>query len=215
MIGIVMATMLEAKPLCEAMQLAQLEEKPFCVFGKEKHLLIISGIGKVNAALATGYLAQKYGLRVFLNAGAAGALNDKCAFGNVYHIQEAIEPDALSVLTKRMRRIAPDLLDDFPSALLATQDVPVVDEKKRGELSLIADLADMEGAAVIWAARKFGARCYLFKIVSDTSEHSDDRRIVENIKMLGKELSDFIIERILKALPQSDEEIAIDDPRKR
>lgn len=212
MTGIVMATMLEAEPLIEAMQLELCEEKPFRVFGKAEYLLIISGIGKVNAALATGYLAQKFGVRVFLNAGAAGALSEKCAFGKVYHIHEAIESDALSVFTKQLRHIKADVISGFPTALLATQDVPAVDEKKRKELSALADLADMEGAAVIRSARKFGARCYLFKIVSDTPEHADDRAIVENIKKLGKDFSGFIIERILKALPEADEKIAVDDP---
>lgn len=212
MIGIVMATMLEAGPLREAMQLAPLEGKPFRVFRKGNYFLIVSGIGKVNAALATGYLAQKYGVRIFLNAGAAGALNDECALGEVYHIREAVEPDAFTVITKKMRSIAPEVLEDFPTALLATQDVPVVDEKKRKELSHYADLADMEGSAVIQAARKFGARCYIFKIVSDTSEHSDDRTIVENIRALGNNFSEYIIERILKALPEPDEKIAVDDP---
>lgn len=215
MIGIIMATMLEANPLCEAMQLAPLEEKPFRVFGRGKYLLIISGIGKVNAALATGYLAQKFGVRVFLNAGAAGALNDECAFGNVYHIREAVEPDVLAVLTKRMRNTIADVLDGFPTALLATRDIPAVSKEERSKLAAFADIIDMEGAAVIQAARKFDSRCYLFKIVSDTSEHSDDRAIVENIKMLGRDLSSFIIERILKALPESDEKIAVDDPGQR
>jgi adenosylhomocysteine nucleosidase len=215
MTGIVIATMLEAKSLIDGMALSVLEEKPFRVFGNAEYLLIISGIGKVNAGVATGYLAAKFGVPVFLNVGAAGALSEQCNFGDIYHIVDVIEPDSEMVLLKTARTAKADMLKGFAMATLATQDVPVINPETRKRLSALADLADMEGAAVLQAAKKFGARCYLFKIVSDTAEHCDDRRIVENIKMLGTALRDFVIEKILKTLPETGEKIAIDDAGKR
>lgn len=214
MIGIVLATMLEAKPLIEGLALSMREEKPFRIYANSEHCLVVSGIGKVNAALATCYLAVRYGIRVFLNAGAAGALSEQCAFGEIYHVREVIEPDRPHVLSKAVRRSNPDVLEGFAPAVLATQDVPVIDADERKKLSALADLADMEGAAVLQAARAFGALCYIFKIVSDTAEHLDDRKIVENINSLQNTFGRFVIEKILKALAKTVEKIAVDDSRK-
>ena len=53
LIGIVMATMLEAEPLIESLKLSKIEDKPFMLFQSTEHILVISGIGKANAAMAT------------------------------------------------------------------------------------------------------------------------------------------------------------------
>ncbi|MCX7677902.1 MAG: hypothetical protein N2316_01655 [Spirochaetes bacterium] len=211
MIGIVMATALEANPFIAEMKLSLLEKTPFRIFGNGASLLTISGIGKVNAALATGYLAQKFNVKIFLNAGAAGALNAKYEIGDIYHVREVVEPDRPSLLTHRMRAKPADCLSGFPTAVLATQDVPVLNSVERERLSSIADLADMEGAAVLLAARKFRARCYIFKIISDTASHSDDATIIEHIRVHGQSFAQFIVERVLKALPKANENIFINN----
>src|ERR1700761_8244047 len=57
MIAIVTAFHSEAKPLIEYFKLkTQMTQAPFPIYQNENMHLIISGLGKINAALAVGYL---------------------------------------------------------------------------------------------------------------------------------------------------------------
>ena len=51
--AIVMATMFEAKPFIESIPLEQVEKNPFSLYKNNNTFLILSGIGKANAAMAT------------------------------------------------------------------------------------------------------------------------------------------------------------------
>ncbi|HRZ28386.1 MAG TPA: 5'-nucleosidase, partial [Spirochaetota bacterium] len=72
MTGIVMATMLEAGPFIRGMGLAEIPGGPFPVYRGADAILAISGIGKVNAAVAVAYLACAHSPSLVLNLGAAG-----------------------------------------------------------------------------------------------------------------------------------------------
>ena len=65
----------EARPLIEGYKLVKTNDSSaFPVFENENHRLIISGIGKINAAAATGYLLSELGqpTHAILNLGIAG-----------------------------------------------------------------------------------------------------------------------------------------------
>ena len=64
---------------------------------------------------------------------------------------------------------------------LATQDSPVVDIERRRMLAPVAELVDMEAAAVTQACHRLRVRCHVFKFISDTPEHGDVGLIRENI----------------------------------
>jgi nucleoside phosphorylase len=83
--AIVMATMLEAKPFVLGMCLTQSRKKPFAVFQNDNVFLIISGIGKANAAMATGYLCHTCQPARVFNLGAAGATDFSHALGEIYN----------------------------------------------------------------------------------------------------------------------------------
>ncbi len=100
-------------------------------------------------------------------------------------------------MNRSQRSSAPDTLEGFRMASLATLDRPLVSAAERASVAARADLVDMEGAAVLQACRMFGARCYIFKMVSDTPEHQSDTEIVENIRSLAGPLADFFVERVI------------------
>lgn len=186
----VMATTLEAKPFIDGLSLIRKSDKPFPVYKNKNYILIISGIGKTNAAIACAYACLTFPNCRIINLGAAGATGTKHLLGNSFHITEAVEFDRPHWKSKTPYVHKPDFLEGFSHAKIATSDHPVIDLKERKKISLLADLVDMESASVIQACKKFNARCYIFKFVSDTPEHVNNTDIVDNIK---KYRNDFFI----------------------
>lgn len=136
--------------------------------------LVITGLGKTAAAVATtralmsaGDLA---GLTV-VNIGTAGALHD--------HLEGLHEPgtvlnhDIDAAVIRSLGYDARERLEVGEGPLvLATGDVFVADPQVRAGLAARADLVDMEGYAVVWAARELGVPVRLVKHVSDAADES-------------------------------------------
>jgi nucleoside phosphorylase len=194
--GLIMATRMEAQPFIEGLTKEPVEEKPFPLYRGGGYVLIISGIGKVNAAVATAMLAVKYDIRQIFNLGAAGALASGRNVGDILHISGVYEHDRPSLLGKSLNEIPCDILEGHDRAKLATGDVPVTDPGGRSRLSRLADLVDMEGAAVARTCRMLGAEYFLFKIVTDTPEHTADRQIIENVRVTRGLLFEYFMREI-------------------
>ncbi len=195
--GILMATLLEAQPFVQGFGMSLVEKKPFKIYEGENLHLIISGIGKSNAAMAVAYLICKYEIETIYNLGAAGTVRSDMILGDIFHIDKVLELDRPKLMTKGIRELKPHVLKDFATAVLATRDTPVIEAGDRQETARHADLVDMEGAAVVQACRLFGVTCCLFKIVSDTPEHGKDMDIIFNIRRVRKLLFDFYRKHIL------------------
>jgi len=198
--AIVMATMLEAKPFVLGMSLKQSHKKPFSVFQNDNIFLIISGIGKANAAMATGYSCYKCKPTCICNLGAAGATDFSHPLGEIFHINKILEYDRHELTTKRPYIHHPDILNGFQTATLSTSDMAVLDPDKRKKISMNADLIDMEGASVAQACRKFNTKCFIFKFVSDTPDHARDKDIVRNIRLHRSFFYEFFIRSVIPVL---------------
>jgi len=203
--GIVMATLLEAEPLLQIFDLQQVEERPFPLYIGGDVVLVISGIGKANAAMATVYCAQKYSPIWLCNIGAAGATDSACPLGSIYHIGRVIEFDRPYLRLDAPRIHAPHVLQGFPMATVATQDKPVIDAGERQKVSLQAELVDMEAAAVVQACRKFEVRCVIFKFVSDTPDHPGSDDIAENIEQYRATFCRFFSSSVMPVLRAASE----------
>lgn len=195
-----MATLLEAKPFIGGLSLTSLEQKPFPVYRNKNHILIISGIGKANAAMACAYSCLKFAPSCIVNLGAAGATGYGHTLGEPLHVKKAFDYDRPQFKSKSPHKLIPDIFEGFSYAKIATLDRPVIDPAERKKLSKTADLIDMESASVIQASRKFKTPCYVFKFVSDTPEHTRDNDIVENIKKYRNDFFSFFRESVLPKL---------------
>jgi nucleoside phosphorylase len=200
LICLVMATLLEAKPFIGGLSLTKLEQKPFPVYRNKNHILIISGIGKANAAMACAYSCLKFDPFCIVNLGAAGATGYGHTLGEPLHIKKVFESDRPQFRSKSPHKHIPDIFESFSYAKIATLDRPILDPAERGKLSKTADLIDMESASIIQACKKFKTKCYIFKFVSDTPEHTRDNDIVENIKIYRNTFFIFFRESVLPQL---------------
>lgn len=198
-----MATMLEAKPFVLGMSLRQTRKTPFRLFQNDEMVLIISGIGKANAAMATAYGCLKFTPACICNLGAAGAAHSTHGLGEIFHIQKIVESDRPDLKTGKPCVHTPDLLAGFKTAILATSDRAVLDPKKRKAISKNADLIDMEGASVVQACRMFKKNGYLFKFVSDTPDHTRDQDIVDHIRGYRHTFYEFFADAVRPVLHES------------
>jgi nucleoside phosphorylase len=195
-IGIVMATVIEARPFIDNLALQKKSDKPFPVYFKDNIILIISGIGKARCASAVAHIINLTEIDILYNFGAAGDLNGKFKIGEILHINSIFEPDRPYIAGGK-RNIIPDFLDGFPFATLSTQDRAMVKNSDRESAGENADLADMEGASFIQICRLYGKKGYLFKIVTDTPENDSDKDIIQNVLKTSGILYDFIRDKIL------------------
>ena len=192
-----MATRIEADPFLTGLNLHKITSSPIPAYKNSDFLLIVSGIGKCNAAIAATYSICSHDTHRIFNLGAAGSTTDRFRVGQIVHINKVLEQDRPHLLNNKERTFEPGLLEGYPMATLATQDIPVTSPEARASLSHAADLVDMEGAAVVQACQKMHVPVYLFKIVTDTPAHDRDIEIIENVKKTRQVLFDFFLKNLM------------------
>jgi len=140
--------------------------------------LVITGLGKTAAAaVTTRALALRDDLDdlVIINIGTAGALHDHM---EGLHVPGVVLNHDISADALRALGYDPEerLTVGDSDTVLATGDLFVSDPDARDVLAQRAHLVDMEGYAVVWAARQFGVPVTLVKHVSD---NADDQAAVD------------------------------------
>lgn len=138
--------------------------------------VLITGIGKTAAAAAVARALASYGdvsdLEV-INIGTAGSLHDHHdgLFEPGIVINHDIDAAAIRALGYDPRERL-DCGSGSTAVVLATGDVFVSAPDVRARLAADADLVDMEGYAVVYAAQQFGVPVRLVKHVSDNADET-------------------------------------------
>ena len=190
-----MATRMEAKPFIESKNFNLIEDKPFQVYKCRTNYLIISGIGKINAGIASAYLLTKFQIDSMYNIGAAGAATEGFMIGDILHINSVT--DCSQLLNTKSKTLKPDIFSGYKSESLATCDVPIISAEERAIVGQNASLIDMEGFAFVHACRMFNKKNYLFKIITDTPANVNADEIILNIRNTRGLLYQFFMEEIL------------------
>ena len=177
----------EAQIILDHFKLKAVNEKtiyPIYKNEEETHWLIISGIGRSNAAASTAYLysyskASKY--TSWINIGIAGS--DKGNYGDLYLV------DKISTY-QRKKSTYPSTMPKttLPKMHLFTSDIPISDYSTY-------ELIDMEGSAFFDIASKLTSKEFicLMKVISDGPEN--------DIKEITKsKISNLIKENLLKII---------------
>jgi adenosylhomocysteine nucleosidase len=190
--GILMATRMEAKPFIKSGFFSLIEDKPFPVYKSKTHYLIISGIGKINANMASTYLMTKFTIDSMYNIGSAGAAAKNFRVGDILHINSVINYS--KTLSIKSESLKPDTLPSYKTESLATCDAPIISAEDRAIAGQKASLIDMEGFAFVNACKIFNTKSYLFKIITDTPADITEDEIILNIKNTRDLLYQFFME---------------------
>ncbi|MEH1165190.1 nucleosidase [Micromonospora sp. CPCC 205539] len=154
--------------------------------------VLLTGIGKVNAASAVAtVLATGPRPALLLNLGTAGALRP--GWTGIHEVatvlQHDLDTELLRALTGQIFGAPLSLATE--GAILATGDAFVADDAARDRLAQRADLVDMEGYAVAWAAAQAGVPCRLVKQVSDEAGDGAARTWMESVDSCARDLADW------------------------
>ena len=161
----IVALSCEAKPIIDELGLSkQFSPAPFPVFRNDFHQLVVTGIGKVAAAAATGFLlgssTRKQEVQAYLNVGIAGHGTHQT---NTAFIANCISDDQDKAIF-----YPPQIIDsDFELSRLCTCSHP--NQKYEKGLGF-----DMEAHAFYSIASRFGTRelIQVVKVVSDNEGRS-------------------------------------------
>ncbi len=214
MLAIIAAMKKEA----DALLCKSVADNTFTLYGKEitrgkfegiPYTLILSGVGKSNAAAAT-MLALSLGATRILNIGVAGGLTPKAKIGSALQINRAVQFDFdLSAINHTPVGTLDEYQspyfslekksDKFLSATLASADRFGCGHEDDAVLQeLGADVRDMEGAAIAHIAFAAGVPCFSLKAISDNAGENSPLEYSENLQTaldaLTKSLKDIFSE---------------------
>lgn len=174
---IVCAIFSEAKALIEKFDLKQTEKKPFLIYENDTISLIISGMGKINSAIATTYIAKDKKIESITNIGICASNDITKKIGSLCHIRSIVEA---ATGKKTVLNTEGEVLYTFDD---------VVQNKKDLKRDI---LIDMEGYGFYKASKNLTKKenIKIYKIISD---HLDTFYIT----------NDFIYELVKKCINES------------
>jgi len=144
----------EADPIIDFFHLKKIDDKKFQIFTNEKITLIISGIGKIESAIATTYLLPKPN-SILINIGICGSPKHKK--GELFQIKKIIDKSSTKVVHLKGKYI------------FNTQSITCCDTPQNDKIKFKNSLVDMESFGFYKSAKKFvkDENIYLIKVVSD------------------------------------------------
>lgn len=179
--GIVVATLHEAKIIIQTLNLKASNQK-FDIYQNDRYILIISGIGRLNSAIATTYLLSNYNIDICINIGIAGSKDKNIS--DMYLINKITD-------NTLQKDFFPDILlkHNLKETNITTYDTAVFNSK-----SINSGLVDMECSSYFFASSKFlpPHKIMAIKIVSDNL--TPDIITKEYVQMLIQKNIDSIIE---------------------
>lgn len=154
--------------------------------------VLVTGMGKVNAAVAVATILGEHSPSHVVNIGTAGALHPGMSGTHVIGrvIQHDFDDEALFGLAGLHFSEPVHLSAVGPT--LATGDAFVSDPITRDRLAQLADLVDMEGYAVARAALAADVPITLVKQVSDDADDTASRSWQENVDACAEVLGEWV-----------------------
>lgn len=202
MIGIIFATRFEARPFLSLTRASQVCDQPFKLYAtRSPHGLpiMISGIGKVAAAVACHELIREHAIDYLLNAGSCGALHDspELEICRLVRIATAVEGDH-TPFEKHLTPLpsAGRLAVDLPNVGLVTSDKPVFDPRAKACFGRLGDVVDMEGAAIARTAALYDVPWDMIKGVSDPADNIDHDLLRRNIVRVSEKIAQVLFDEI-------------------
>ncbi len=168
---IITALLAEASPIITHFALEKCEDKIFSIYENESIKLIVSGIGKVNAASATTYLLQKQQVKKedkIVNIGTCTTTKETIMIGALHNICKIVDFATSSVYHLNTQGEA----------------ITCVDKPLESNKGIKTPLADMESSGFYLAAKRFSkhAPIMIVKVVSDKTDSTLPKS--EDIKAL-------------------------------
>lgn len=179
--------------------------------------IVQSGIGKVNASIATTLLIQQFNVDAVINTGSAGAIQEGMDIGELVISKELTYHDvnnevfgysygqipqmperytADSRLSQKIEEAAINQSWDIHTGLIVTGDSFVGSTEEIEKIKLhfpSALVTEMEGAAVAQTCSQFDIPYVVIRAVSDTADEEASIDFDEFVILAGKRSSELVI----------------------
>ncbi len=204
MLGLISAMKVEMELIAAALENGKTERiggvdfQTGSLWGHEV-VLSVCGPGKVNAALCTQAMIQRYQLDAVLNLGVAGSLSDKVSIGDVvvgtYAVQHDMDTSPLGdppgyisginlirlpldVLMQDKLRLAisalPEIKGVFGGIATGDQFLHSAEHRVKVRERFDALCCEMEGGAVAHVCHVNGVSCAVIRAISDNADGGSD-----------------------------------------
>lgn len=202
-IGIIGAMEIEVEELKKRMEVKAVNKiagMEFCEghYGNNEVIIVRSGIGKVNAAICTQLLADRYGAEMVINTGIAGGLYKDINIGDIVIATEALQhdmdatgfgyakgvipqmPTSMFKADDNLRKKAVEICQDVNKDIsvyegrVLSGDCFVSDNEKKKELWDLFEgyCTEMEGAAIAQTAYLNKIPYLVIRAISDKADGS-------------------------------------------
>ena len=188
-------------------------------------VLVISGIGKVNAAVYTQVLIDHFGVDYVINTGVAGAIDPALRIGDILISTDAVQHDmdvsalgdpvgtiprlaesyfkADETLVRLAQEAGAETAEGYQILLgrVASGDqfIGTKDGKDRIRKTVQGDCAEMEGAAIAHACWLNRIPFVIIRAISDGADEEADLSY-EQFVLLAAKRSSLLVERMLEKL---------------
>lgn len=186
-----------------------------------KHVVLLkSGIGKVNAALSTTIIHERFSPRIVINTGSAGGFDHDLTVGDLVISSEVVHHDvnvtafdyeygqvpnmpprfkADETLIKQTKQVAESLNINYKIGLIATADTFMADETdvKKAQTNfpdMIA--AEMEAAAIAQVCYQYDVPFIVIRALSDIAGKKSSISFNEFIHIAAKNATELVTKTI-------------------
>ena len=232
MIGIIGAMAQEVINLKEAMTDVTVETAAQMDFyqGKLRGIDVVvvrSGIGKVNAAVCTQILIDKYKVKRIINTGIAGSLNKRIDIGDIVLSRDALQHDMdatgfgyklgqipqmeesvfkgdrtmIYIAEQCCKRVLPEI--DYHIGRVVSGDQFISDKEKKEWLikNFEGYCTEMEGAAIAQAAYLNNVPFLVIRAISDKADDSAEMEYAEFEAMAIRNSVKLVMEIVVDLAP--------------
>lgn len=157
-------------------------------------LMMATGSGKINAALATERLLHRHdNLDVLLHTGTCTPLSENLAPGTLVGASSVLEGDRVALDDPAYPQMPLSLPFDTPAeGVLVSQDHPPQGGDERGYWARLADVRDETGYAVAYVAAQHGVPCHVAKVVGDALDAVDEPAVQDTVTPFLRRIADTL-----------------------
>ncbi len=218
MVGIICAMQIEADGILALMdnkeqkEIAKMKFTSGTLNGKEI-VVVVCGVGKVNAAMCSFAMIQNYSPDCVINSGVAGSVSPKVSIGDIVVATNAVEhdmnttalgdkqgevsfPEGTVMYFECDEKIGDTLynsakkLEDTRAekGTVASGDIFISERKQRVKIgqTFNALACEMEGAAIAHICSRAGVPCGILRAISDDLNENEGMDFVKFCEMASK-----------------------------
>ena len=154
--------------------------------------LLVTGAGKVNAAVAVATAVGIARPSELINLGTAGGLKDNIS--GTHQVSTVLEHDVDDAAIHAIADVHCSLPINLAreGLILATGDRFIASAEDRQLLAVVADIVDMEGYAIAKAAAAAGVAVTMVKHVSDQADEGASRSWVDSVTWCSHQLATWV-----------------------